>query len=82
MKPENHGKSWDTYSCMQLAALIKDGIPFGQIARVMGRTLAAVITQAERSGYVHVVDNPITRTKSIYILKHRENIAWETFNDK
>lgn len=79
MKPENHGNEWDTFACMGLAALIKDKVPFPQIARELGRTVGAVITQAERAGYIHVVDNPRTRTKEIYLLKHRESISWETF---
>lgn len=79
-KPKNHSKEWNNVDNTDLKLLVEAGKSFIEISNIMGRTLAATITQAQRLNLIHVQDvGGEVRSKIIYKINYLESIPWSTF---
>lgn len=79
-KPKNHSKEWNNVDNTDLKLLVEAGKSFIEISNIMGRTLAATITQAQRLNLIHVQDvGGEVRSKIIYKNNYLESIPWSTF---
>lgn len=79
-KPVNHSKEWSNLDNTNLNILVESNKSFIEISNIMGRTLAATITQAQRLNLIHVQDaGGEIRSKIIYKINYLESIPWSTF---
>ena len=79
-KPANHSKEWSNLDNTNLKILVESNKSFIDISNIMGRTLAATITQAQRINLIHVQDvGGEIRSKIIYKINYLESIPWSTF---
>ncbi|UVK80486.1 hypothetical protein [Escherichia phage vB_EcoM_PD205] len=79
-KPANHSKEWSNLDNTNLRILVESNKSFIEISNIIGRTLAATITQAQRLNLIHVQDvGGEIRSKIIYKINYLESIPWSTF---
>ena len=81
-KHTNHGKPWNADSNDELSQLVARRLSFIDIANHMGRTVGAVISQAERLNLIVTYTDSVNRQLNIYYLVDHTTLKYNDIKGK